>query len=105
MITRVCLGEFHRRVEAEIFMWDLDLLIRLRRRIYLFWLTRVFKVITPSRRLDIFDSDFRAFWRSVFHHVVEFASWFSQGIPNFSRDWWIFMSLQGHVFELISRCI
>src|ERR1044072_7879938 len=93
VITRIWLGEFHRRVEAEIFIWDLDLLISLRIRVFLLWLTRVFKVITPSRRLDIFDPDFRAFWRSVSHHVVVFATWFSQGIPNFSRDWWIFMLL------------
>src|ERR1044072_2229192 len=104
VITSIWFGGFHRRVEAEIFIGELDWLIRLRRRVYLFWLTRVLKRITPSSGLDIFDPDFRAFWRSVFHHVVEFATWFSQGIPNFRRDKWIFMLLQGHAFELINRC-
>src|ERR1044072_9261540 len=96
VVVKIWFNKFHGRIKEEIFIGDLNLLMRSRRRIYFLWLTRILKRITPSSGLDIFDSDFRAFWRNVFHHVIEFATWFSQGIPNFSRDRWLFMSLQGH---------
>src|ERR1051325_9570267 len=105
VVISIWFNKFHRCIKAKIFIGHLDWLMRSRRRIHLFWLTRVLKRITPSSGLDIFDYDFRAFWRSVFHHVVEFATWFSQGIPHFGRDRWVFMLLQGHAFELISWCI